>query len=156
MSSLPLCFASATDHQKLYSDQTGKFPAQSSRGYQYVVIMYDYDSNTILSKPLKSRQASELTAAWSSLHEKLEANSFAPALHILDKECSEELKKPFRKNNFDFQGVPPHSHRRNAAERAIQTWKNHFCAGLATCDPNFPLTEWDLLLPQAEITLNLL
>jgi hypothetical protein len=27
---------------------------------------------------------------------------------------------------------------------------------LATCDPKFPLSEWDLLMPQADITLNLL
>jgi hypothetical protein len=31
-----------------------------------------------------------------------------------------------------------------------------FYAGLATCDPKFPLLEWDLLMPQAELTLNLL
>ena len=60
-----------TDLQKSYSDQTGKFPLQSSRGYNYVMILYDYDSNVILSKPLKTRQASELTTAWSSLHEQL-------------------------------------------------------------------------------------
>ena len=53
----------ANDLQKSYSDQTGKSPVQSSRGYQYVMIMYDYDSNAILSQPLKSRQAGELTAA---------------------------------------------------------------------------------------------
>jgi hypothetical protein len=34
--------------------------------------------------------------------------------------------------------------------------KKKFCSGLATCDPKFPLTEWDLLMPQADITLNLL
>ena len=47
-------------------------------------------------------------------------------------------------------------HRRNAAERAIQTWKNHFLAGIATLDPNFPIQEWDRLLPQCGITINLL
>jgi hypothetical protein len=146
----------ATDIKKSYSDHTGKFPVQSSRGYQYVMILYDYDTNAILSKPLKSRQASELTTAWTKLHEKLQANGFAPNLHILDNKCSEELKKAFRKYNVDFQRVPPHSHRRNAAERAIQTGKSHFSAGLATCDPKFPLAEWDILMPQADITLNLL
>jgi len=146
----------ATELRKSYSDQTGKFPVQSSRGYQYVMVLYDYDSNSILSKPLKTRQASEITNAWTKLHSRLQLNGYAPALHILDNECSEELKKTFRKHDVDFQRVPPHSHRRNAAERAIQTWKNHFCSGLATCDPKFPLTEWDLLMPQADITLNLL
>ena len=52
--------------------------------------------------------------------------------------------------------VPPHQHRRNAAERAIRTFKKHFLAGLASCDPDFPLREWDRLNVQAELTLNLL
>ena len=146
----------ATDLQKSYSDQTGKFPVQSLRGYLYVMVLYDYDSNAILSKPLKTRRASELTSAWTALHRQLQTNGYAPTLHILDNECSDDLKKAFAKYKMDFQRVPPHVHRRNAAERAIQTWKNHFCAGLATCDPKFPLTEWDLLMPQASITLNLL
>ena len=77
-------------------------------------------------------------------------------IHILDNECSQDLKNAFKKYNVDFQRVPPHSHRCNAAERTIQTWKNHFITGLSSCDPKFPLSEWDHLLPQAEITLNLL
>ena len=52
--------------------------------------------------------------------------------------------------------MPPKIHRRNAAERAIQTFKNHFLAGIATYNPKFPINEWDRLLQQAEITLNLL
>jgi hypothetical protein len=52
--------------------------------------------------------------------------------------------------------VPPHCHRRNAAERAIRNFKEHFVAGLSSVDPTFPLHLWDKLLPQAEITLNLL
>ena len=52
--------------------------------------------------------------------------------------------------------MPPHIHRRNSAEHVIQTFKNHFIAGLASTDPNFPLSNWCRLLPQAELTLNLL
>ena len=47
-------------------------------------------------------------------------------------------------------------YRRNAAERAIRTFKSHFLAGLATYNPNFPTTKWDRLLHQSELTLNLL
>jgi len=47
-------------------------------------------------------------------------------------------------------------HRRNLAERAIQTFKNHFISGLCSTHPDFPLNLWDKLLPQAELTLNLL
>jgi hypothetical protein len=51
---------------------------------------------------------------------------------------------------------PRHCHRRNAAERAIQTFKEHFVAGLSSVHPHLPLHLCDILLPQAEITLNLL
>jgi hypothetical protein len=52
--------------------------------------------------------------------------------------------------------VPPHCHRRIDAERAIRTFKEHFVAELSSVDPSFPLHLRDRLLPQAEITLNLL
>lgn len=52
--------------------------------------------------------------------------------------------------------MPPNVHRRNAAERAIRTFKNHFIAGLCSVDEHFPIHLWDRLLPQALITLNLM
>ena len=55
-----------------------------------------------------------------------------------------------------FQFVPPYTHRANVAERAIQTFKGHFKAGLASVHPDFPISEWDRLLEQAFLTLNLL
>ena len=33
----------------LYSDQTGRFPITLSRGNKYVMIVYDHDSNAILT-----------------------------------------------------------------------------------------------------------
>jgi hypothetical protein len=56
----------------------------------------------------------------------------------------------------EYQLVPPHCRRRNAAERAIHTFKEYFVSGLASVDPDLPLHLWDRLLPQAEITLSLL
>ena len=41
-------------------------------------------------------------------------------------------------------------------ERAIKTLKAHFKSALTTIDPNFLLSEWDKLLLQANITLNML
>jgi hypothetical protein len=56
----------------------------------------------------------------------------------------------------EYQLVPPHCHRRKAAEKEIHTFKEHFLVGLASVDPELPLHLWDILLPQAEMTLNLL
>jgi hypothetical protein len=47
-------------------------------------------------------------------------------------------------------------HHQNRYERAICTFKDHFLAILAGVDSAFPLYLWDLLLSQAELTLNLL
>ena len=70
--------------------------------------------------------------------------------------ASQSLKQFMTSEGIDYQLVPPGVHRRNAAERAIRTFKNHFIAGLCSTDKNFPLHLWDQLVPQAELTLNML
>ena len=75
------------------------------------MILYDYNSNLILSNPIKTRQAAELTASWKTLFLKLQTNGHAPELHILEHECSEELRKAFKKYQVTLQLVPPHGHR---------------------------------------------
>ena len=47
-------------------------------------------------------------------------------------------------------------HRRNAPEKAIGTFKNHFKAILAGVNRTFPMHLQDWLLPQAESTLNMI
>jgi hypothetical protein len=141
---------------KAYTDLTGRFPFTSSRGNKYMLIVYDYDSNAILVETLKSRQAGEIKKAWETMHLTLNSHGSSPKLYILDNEASGDLKNAMKKYKVDYQLAPPHMHRQNSAERAIQTFKNHFLAGLATADPNFPIAEWDRLIPQAVLTLNLL
>ena len=141
---------------KAYMDLTGRFPYCSSRGNQYVLIAYHYDSNAILGLPLKNRQAQTITNAYKTLQKKFDKAGATTNTWILDNEVSQELKNAMEKNSVTYQLVPPYSHRANAAERAIQTFKNHFKAGLASLDPAFPIAEWDRLLDQAFLTLNLL
>ena len=57
--------------KKSYSDQTGRFPHQSSRGNEYVFILYNYDSNSIHSVPIPNRQAATIRDAWVSTFKKL-------------------------------------------------------------------------------------
>jgi hypothetical protein len=121
-----------------------------------MLVVYDYDSNAILVETLKTRQAGEIKTAWLKMHLTLTRHGSTPNLYILDNEASSELKNAMIKYKVNYQLAPPHIHRQNAAERAIQTFKNHFLAGLATADPAYPVAEWDRLLPQAVLTLNLL
>jgi hypothetical protein len=105
---------------------------------------------------MKSRSDSEWVNAYGSIHHELTIKGFKPKLQTLDNEALTDLKNFFTTHNIDYQLVPPHCHRRNAAERAIRTFKEHCMAGLASVDPSFTVHLWDRLLTQAEITLNLL
>ena len=141
---------------KGYMDLTGRFPYKSSSGNEYILIVYDYDSNAILAEALSSRQGAEIKRGWKTINEKLKSRGNTPNIYVLDNECSHHLKTAMTEESIQWQLATPYLHRTNAAERAIRTFKNHFLAGLATTHSDFPISEWDRLLPQAVITLNLL
>ena len=61
-----------------------------------------------------------------------------PKLHIMDNEVSEDVKKYFENSDIRFQLVPPHMHRRYAAERSERNFRNHFIAALCNVDPRLP------------------
>ena len=142
---------------RLFTDDTGKFPARSRSGNQYVMVAYHVDTNVILVAPFQSRADRHRLPAYNSIMTRLADKGHLVNLQILDNEASAEYKRTIEtKWKARFQLVPPHVHRRNRAERAIRTFKDHFIAILAGIDKTFPKSLWDLLLPQAEITVNLL
>jgi hypothetical protein len=149
-------FAAMVDVGKVYGDLTGRFPIQSSNGHTYILTLYDYDSNSISTEPMKIITDAEMIRAYTSLHKQLINAGLKPELQVMDNECSKEFRQYLTDENIDVQLVPPHLHRQNAAERAIQTFKNHFVAGLCSVNKQFPMHPWCELLPQATLTLNLL
>ncbi len=76
--------------------------------------------------------------------------------HTLDNEALDAFKQYIRRQQIQFELVPPGNHRRNQAERAIQTFKLHFISILAGVDNKFPLSLWCHFLEPMELTLNLL
>jgi hypothetical protein len=66
------------------------------------------------------------------------------------------IKKILTKKECKLQLVEPHNHRVNAAEHAIQTFKDAFIVALATTDSEFPLQLWDRLTPQVLNCLNMI
>jgi hypothetical protein len=128
---------------QIFSDQMGRFPVTSSKGHQYILVVYDYDSNHILAEPLKSRSEHKLVRAYTKLHTKLTTCGLRPLLQKLDNECPAGLKKFMKTEGVDYQLFPPHVHRTNAAKRAIGIWKDHFVAGLSSTDPGFLCTYGD-------------
>ena len=142
--------------KKTYGDLTGRFPYTSSRGNQYFLVIYNYDSNAILVELLKSRSGTELSSAYNCACDWSSRSGCPPKFFMLDNKIPTDLSNVFDQKNIKHQLVPPENYRRNAAERVIQTWKNHFIAGLSSVDPTFPMSEWYRLVQQGELTLNLL
>ena len=58
--------------------------------------------------------------------------------------------------NIKYQLLPTSNQREKNAERAIQTFKNHFIEGMCSIEKYFNLQLWDRLLHQTKISLNLL
>jgi hypothetical protein len=102
------------------------------------------------------RRIRRLLDAYKHGHACFKARGCAPKFERLDNETSKELQDFMQKENISFQYVSPNCKRRNAAGRAIRTFKNHFIATLCTVETDFPLQLWDTLLPKTELCLNLL
>ena len=94
------------------------------------MVAYHYDANVILIKTIQNRQAATLTTVWNIIHNRLVTAGVTPKSYIMDNEYSPDLKKALAKAEVQYQLVPPHIHRTNKAERAIQTFKGHLKAGL--------------------------
>jgi len=118
--------------KSMFSNQTGKFPITSARGNKYIMVAVELDGHYIDGKPLQSRSAKSLTKAYQTIFQRWKATGvICPNWHILDNEAPEELKQAIRDNNCRVELTPADQHRRNAAERAIQTFKGHFISVLA-------------------------
>ena len=141
---------------RIFTDQSGRFIAPSSQGNNYIMLLYDYDSNTIHVAPMKNKTALCHKAAFVTIFNKLVHAGLRPIWQMLDNEGSKILYEFLEAEHITVQNTPADQHRRNAAERGLQTFKDHFIAGLCSTDPNFPLHLWDQLLQQSELTLNLL
>jgi hypothetical protein len=141
---------------QIYTDPTGRFLVPSNSSNSYILVVYDYNSNFIYAEPMKNRTKVVILAAYQRVISLLKSRGLQPKLQKLDNKASQILQQYMVEENINFQLVPPGLHRRNAAERAIRTFKNHFIAGLCTSAANFPTTLWNQLLPPALMTLNLL
>eukprot|EP00957_Ditylum_brightwellii_P128797 9824709-Ditylum_brightwellii.AAC.1 len=121
------------------------------------MIAYHCDSNAILAAPFKTRTDRYHVIVYDSIMQRLKDRKLLVGLQILDNEAIKAYKQTIKSDwGIKFQLVLLHIHCRNATEHAIYTFKAHFPAILAGVANDFPKHCWDLLLPQSELTLNLL
>jgi hypothetical protein len=138
------------------SDLPGRFPFTSNKGNKYIFVLYDFDSNVIIGKPIKSREAEQLVSGYQQCYDELREGNIIPILHRLDNEVNELLFAAIKSNNCKFQIATAQDHRQLIAERAIQTYKYHLISVLNGTDKDFPAYLWCSLLQQVNIQINLL
>eukprot|EP00804_Cyclotella_cryptica_P013536 CCRYP_017241-RA/>CCRYP_017241-RA protein AED:0.47 eAED:0.47 QI:0/0/0/1/0/0/2/0/225 len=139
-----------------YTDFTGRFPNMSLENNQYVFVAYDYTTNAIIVRAITDCESNTIVKAFDDIFSYLNSKGFKPRFNVLDNEASHAITEYLRRHDIKWQFVPPNEHRLNAAERAIQTFKNHFISGLCSTDRDFPSQLWDKLLQQAQDSLNML
>ena len=69
---------------------------------------------------------------------------------VLENGISEAYKAEIELTSMTYQLVLPDDHRRNMAEKAIQTWKNHFVSVMSAAAATFPRHLWSQEIPQAD------
>ena len=118
--------------------------------------MIDGDSNYIKLTLLKSRKSEAMVSAYKEAYAWYKSKGFIARILKLDNEISKTLIQAINDDQLDYQLASPNNHRQNPAKRAIRDVKAHFISIRAIADPQFPQTDWDLLLQHTEDTLNML
>ena len=65
-----------------YADLPGRFPYKSSRGNEYLMVVYNYDANNIQVVALKNREAKILADGWETIHKRFEKAGIPPKKYI--------------------------------------------------------------------------
>ena len=105
---------------------------------------------------MKNHEGKSIINAYEKLYNILATKVLKTCFQTPDNEDSNVLIQSIKDKNIEFKLVKPNMHRHNTDEQAIQTFKNHFIAGLYSVNTDLPLKLWDRLLDQTTTTLNLM
>jgi hypothetical protein len=128
----------------------------SYNGSVCYLVVYHYESNTILPLPISSLNDKTILVAYKIAFDELAAKGFKPKLNIMDNQATKHNKKFLTDEECKIQLMEPHNHRVNVDECAIQSFKDAFIAALATTNSDFPLQLWDRLTPLVLNCLNMM
>jgi hypothetical protein len=132
------------------------FPGVLSEGNKYIMVLHDVDSNSSWAEPMRNQTGGELILARYRALTRMQRQGINPKHQVLDNQASEAYKDAIRALDMTYQLVPPGDHRCNMAEKAIQTFKDHFIGVLSGCAATVPIHLWFQLLPQIKRQLLLL
>jgi hypothetical protein len=118
--------------------------------------MYHYKKNAIFATPIPGLDLQSILDAYKKNFEFLVSKGYTPKMNVMDNQATKAIKSYLTPQQCHLQIIKPGNHRINAAERAIQTFKNRFIGALGTTDVDFPIQVWDKLEPQVQNSITLL
>ena len=119
-------------------DQVQTALAQQKREpWPYIYVMYIYGCNAILTTAMNNIIDKEMIQEFTELTEDLKIRRINPGFHFMDNETYTTFKMIMTFMNIKYQLVPPNNHKAKNTQRSIQTFKNHFIAGLCSDTKTF-------------------
>ena len=122
----------------------------------YDLIFFFEDANYIHAVNFDHLNDEDYTVAFQKGLDFMTTHHLSTEIFRMDAQHLSVHEKLATITKSKLELVPPNSHRALKAERAIQTWKNHKIAMLATADPDAPESIFKFINEQCEQTLNLL
>jgi hypothetical protein len=86
-----------------YMDLAGRFPTKSHSGNKYLLVLYDYERNSVLSAPMKNRGDKEMVSVFYLLIQSLIVSGLRPLLQRLDNKASLDLRDYLTDQGIDCQ-----------------------------------------------------
>jgi hypothetical protein len=89
------CFGAFTDKVSgvVYNDLTGNFPFMSIDGSVCFFVLYHYETNAILVKPIANVDDRSIFAAYKEVFETLEAKGYKPKINVMDNQATKYIKQ---------------------------------------------------------------
>lgn len=84
-------FVTIKQSGKVYSNQTGQFLTTSSLGNKYIMILYDGNTNVILTEPFKNQTGVAILKVYKKLLNILINKGFKPQTNWLDNKASNAM-----------------------------------------------------------------
>jgi hypothetical protein len=99
-------YSETVDGGKIYTDETGRFPVVSSRGNTYIMNLYEYDGNAIMTESITIEQQvnfREHSKSWNKNELHKDSHPDLLDLTMKLKTCSRIL---CMRKNTSFQLLP--------------------------------------------------
>ena len=102
---------------------------------------------------MKNKTEGKMILAQSRALELMKEKGIVPTHQVLDNEISAVYRLEIKQTSMNFQIVPQDDHRHNLAEKAIQTWKEHFIGVMSRTAAALPAHLWYQAIHQVEMQL---